>query len=297
VESAPAETTPAKLRILKAAGVTRLSLGVQSFEPRILRALGRDHPPDRALRAFDWMREAGFHNLNLDLIFCVPGQELSDWRSDLETAVSWQPDHLSTYCLIHEEKAALFAQFKKEGIVPDPDREENFYLHTWDFLRSTGFEQYEVANFSRPGKRCLHNWNVWRMNEWVGLGPSAASQRNGERWSNPASIDRWFDAVAEGRLDREQVVPLGSKEIAEDYLLFGLRLNEGVDLREISRRLPENDLVPIRSFLEQLAGEGLVLVEGDRYATTDRGRLVVDRIGSEISTRFDSLPGASLPAE
>jgi oxygen-independent coproporphyrinogen III oxidase len=293
VELAPSEITPAKLRILRQAGVTRLSLGVQSFQPSVLAALGRTHPPERARQAFDWMRDAGFDNLNLDLIFGAPGQELDEWCSDLETAVAWEPDHLSTYCLIYEEKAALFAQLKKGEIGPDPEREERFYRRTWDFLAAAGFQQYEVANFARDGKRCLHNWNVWRMNEWIGLGPSAASQRGGERWSNPASLDRWSDALTEGRLDREEVIDLGDREIAEDYLLFGLRLNDGIDLGVVSRLLPEFDLQPIRFFLQRLASDGLIEEEDECYAVTDRGRLVVDRIGAEITDRFDSISDGS----
>ena len=288
VELAPSETTPSKLRILRDAGVTRLSLGVQSFRPHVLKALGRAHPPDQARRAFDWMRETGFDDVNLDLIFCAPGQKFSDWRSDLETAVAWKPDHLSTYCLIHEEKAALFAQVKRGELTSDPEREERFYLHAWSFLREAGFEQYEVANFSRDGKRCRHNWNVWRMNEWIGLGPSAASQRGGERWANPASLDRWSDALSEGRLDREEIVALGSRELAEDYLLFGLRLNEGVDLEEASRRCPIADFASVRLFLGQLVEEGLAECEGSRFWVTDRGRLVVGRSGAEVVHRCAS---------
>tara|TARA_Y100000588_G_scaffold387114_1_gene484181 strand:- start:4038 stop:5204 length:1167 start_codon:yes stop_codon:yes gene_type:complete len=289
VELAPAETTPAKLRVLRESGVTRVSLGVQSFQPSMLQALGRRHPPDQARRAFDWMREAGFDNLNLDLIFCIPGQELSDWRLDLETAVSWEPDHLSTYCLIHEEKAALFAQVKTGEIGPDPEREEKFYLYTWEFLKEAGFEQYEVANFARSGKRCRHNWNVWRMNEWIGLGPSAASQWQGERWSNVASLQAWSDALSLGCLTRKDVVSLGPLELAEDYLLFGLRLNEGIGLRKVAELCPEADLEPLRLFFHQLGEEGLTEARGDGFRVTDRGRLLVDRIGSEVAHRFASV--------
>jgi oxygen-independent coproporphyrinogen-3 oxidase len=289
VELAPAEVTPAKLRVLREAGVNRLSLGIQSFQPHMLEALGRAHPPERARQAFDWMREAGFDNLNLDLIFCVPGQELNDWRMDLETAVAWEPDHLSTYCLIHEEKAALFAQVKKGEIGPDPEREEEFYRFTWDFLREAGFEQYEVANFARDGNHCRHNWNVWRMNEWIGLGPSAASQRGEERWSNPASLDRWSDALAAGRLEREEVVFLSPPERLADALLFGLRLNEGIDLAMLARGCPQVDLGTVRLFLIQLQEEGLVDGQDERFWVTDRGRLVVDRVGAEVVERVEVL--------
>ncbi len=286
VELAPSEVTPAKLGVLAEAGVSRVSLGVQSFQPRLLKALGRGHPPERARQAFDWMREAGFGNLNLDLIFCVPGQSLDDWRLDLETAVSWEPDHLSTYCLIHEEKAALFAQVERGEIGPDPEREERFFRFTWDFLKGAGFAQYEVANFARSGKRCKHNWNVWRMNEWIGLGPSAASQRGGERWANAASLNRWSSALKEGRLEREEVIALGALELVEDYLLFGLRLNDGIDLGEASIRCPQVDIGPSRQLLCQLAEEGLVEGGDDQFRVTDRGRLVVDRLGSEVADRL-----------
>ena len=285
VELAPSEVTPAKLRVLVEAGVNRVSLGIQSFQPRLLEALGRRHPPERARQAFDWMREAGFDNLNLDLIFCVPGQSLEDWRLDLDTAVSWEPDHLSTYCLIHEEKAALFAQVERGEIGPDPEREERFFRFTWDFLKEAGFDQYEVANFARSGKRCKHNWNVWRMNEWIGLGPSAASQRAGERWANAASLDRWSAALKEGRLEREEAVTLGSLELFEDYLLFGLRLNDGIDLGEATIRCPQVDVNPVRELLFQLAEEGLIEGCDDQFRVTDLGRLVVDRLGSEVADR------------
>ena len=201
-------------------------------------------------------------------------------------AVSWEPDHLSTYCLIHEEKAALFAKVKSGEIGPDPEREELFYSFTWEFLREAGYDQYEVANFSREGKLCRHNWNVWRMNEWIGLGPSAASQRGSERWSNPASLERWSDAVNSGRLRREEVIGFSPRELAEDYLLFGLRLNEGVNLAELRRRWPEVEFASLLPFLKRLVEEGLLETVGESYSVTDRGRLVVDRLGSEVVDRM-----------
>ena len=288
-ELAPSETTPEKLAVLRDAGVTRISMGIQSFQSRILESLGREHPPQRLRRAYDWIREAGFEEVNLDLIFCVPGQSLSDWRSDLEIAVSWEPDHLSTYCLIYEEKAALFAKVKRGEVGPDLEEEERFYSFTWDFLRGAGYNQYEVANFSRKEKRCRHNWNVWRMNEWIGLGPSAASQRGSERWSNTASLDRWGDAVTKGRLSREEVVCLTPRELAEDYMLFGLRLNEGVNLAELARRWPEVELASLLPFLHRLVQEGLMEQVGESYSVTDQGRLVVDRLGSEVVDQMKAM--------
>ena len=137
------------------------------------------------------------------------------------------------------------------------------------------------------GNRCRHNWNVWRMNEWIGLGPSAASQRGEERWSNPASLDRWSNALADGRLEREEVISLGPPERLADALLFGLRLNEGIDLAMLARSCPQVDLGSVRLFLIQLQEEGLVDGQDERFWVTDRGRLVVDRVGAEVVDRVE----------
>ena len=127
------------------------------------------------------------------------------------------------------------------------------------------------------------------MNEWIGLGPSAASQRGSERWSNTASLDRWGDAVNSDRLSREEVVCLTPRELAEDYMLFGLRLNEGVNLAELERRWPEVELPSLLPFLLRLVEEGLLDKAGESYFVTDRGRLVVDRLGSEVVDRMKEI--------
>ena len=177
VELAPATVTADRLAVLKALGVTRISLGVQSFNEGLLDALGRQHTPAQVYRAYELIRAQGFASVNLDLMFALPGQTEEQWRADLDEAMRLAPDHLSTYCLTFEEDTALWVKLSQGKVKLDVDKEALFYQRTWDYLAAAGYAQYEVSNFARPGHACRHNLNTWAMYEWVGLGPSAASQQ------------------------------------------------------------------------------------------------------------------------
>ena len=177
VELAPASVTGERLHVLRDAGVTRVSLGVQSFQPDLLDALGRNHTREQIYRAYDRVRAAGFASVNLDLMFALPGQTAPDWAADVAAAVALAPDHLSTYCLTFEEDTKLWLKLSQGRVKLDPDLEADLYAATWEQLGAAGYPQYEISNFARPGHECRHNLNTWRMHEWIGLGPSAASQQ------------------------------------------------------------------------------------------------------------------------
>ena len=191
VELAPASVTPQRLAALKEAGVTRLSIGVQSLRPDLLDALGRQHTREQALRAYALGREAGFPSVSLDLMFALPGQTEKEWLDDLAEAIALGPDHISTYCLTFEEDTALWVKLSQGKVKRSEDREAELYLSTWKCLAEAGYGQYEVSNFARPGHACRHNLNTWRMHEWIGLGPSAASQHAGLRGTNISDLRVW----------------------------------------------------------------------------------------------------------
>ena len=170
VELAPATVTADRLAALKGLGVTRVSMGVQSFQPGLLEALGRQHTVEQIRRAWELIRGTGFASVNLDLMFALPGQTPEQWRADLDEAVRLAPDHLSTYCLTFEEDTALWLKLSQGQVKLDADKEAEFYLRTWEYLAEAGYAQYEVSNFARAGHVCRHNLNTWRMHEWVGLG-------------------------------------------------------------------------------------------------------------------------------
>ena len=285
VEVAPSEISSEKLDVLAEGGVTRISLGVQTFSSEMMKSLGRHHKVEKVFSAYTLIREKTVFRVNLDLLFGAPGQTLDMWELDLRTAAELEPDHLSTYCLTFEEDTAMYVRLSEGKVKLDVDREAEFYEKAWSLLPQLGYPQYEVSNFSRPGRTCLHNLNTWRMNEWIGYGPGAATQYSGVRRKNSASLEKWSADMAEGKSpDYEEYIEVCDLDLAGDAILFGLRMNEGVNLNDLAVRfnLFDGCLDPVRSFFEKLRGERLMKeIDGFSILTQD-GRMRCDAIASEI---------------
>ena len=285
VEVAPSEITREKLDVLAAGGVNRISLGVQTFDPEMMEALGRKHEVGKILPAYSMIRETEGVRVNLDLLFGAPGQTLEMWETDLKCAVELQPDHLSTYCLTFEEDTAMYVRLSEGKVELDVDREAEFYEKAWSLLPDLGYPQYEVSNFSKPGMSCMHNVNTWRMNEWIGYGPYASTQYSGVRRKNSANLEKWSTDMVSGETpDYEEYFEVGSRDLAGDAILFGLRMNEGVNLDDLSGRfeLSPGCLGPVRSFFGKLKAEGLMQEVDGFSILTQEGRMRCDAIASEI---------------
>ena len=287
VELAPGSVTEERLTVLRAIGVTRVSMGVQSFQPALLDALGRQHSVQQIDRAYDRVRAAGFPTVNLDLMFALPGQTAVEWAADVREAVSRAPDHLSTYCLTFEEDTKLWVKLSQGRVKLDPDHEVRLYEQTWAQLGAAGYAQYEVSNFARPGQACLHNLNTWHMNEWVGLGPSAASQHGGWRGGNIADLEKWQTNVAHGDRVTEDRVALTPALLTEDALIFGLRMNSGVDVDQWRARCPNAPWEAVDALLRRLVNEQLATKDDAIVCLTDRGRLLADAVGAELMAAFE----------
>ena len=290
VELAPGSVTKERLAALLDAGVTRISMGVQSFQPALLEALGRQHTRPQIDRAYDWVRAAGFASVNLDLMFALPGQTEAEWEADVAEAVSRAPDHLSTYCLTFEEDTKLWIKLAQGRVKLDLDHEVRLYEQTWTQLAAAGYAQYEVSNFARPGHACAHNLNTWRMNEWLGLGPSAASQHQGWRGANVADLEKWEANITRRERVTEDRVKLTPALLAEDALIFGLRMNAGVDLAGWRERCPAAPWECVDNLLCRLTSEGLARWTGSIISLTDRGRMLADSVGGEVMEAFASEP-------
>jgi len=282
VELAPSSVTGARLAVLRELGVTRGSIGVQSLQPALLAALGRRHTRPQALNAYERARAAGFPSVNLDLIFAVPGQDEAAWQADLREAVALGPDHISTYCLTFEEDTALWVKLARGQVKRDVEAEARFYELTSAELAAAGYAQYEISNFARPGHACQHNVNTWRMHEWIGLGPGAASQHDGWRGANIADLEKWRAQADNGARMTEQRVRLTPALLAEDALIFGLRMNEGVNLPALRARWPDAPWTIAEALVERLVAGGLADFAGGTLRLTSRGRLLADAVGAEI---------------
>lgn len=283
VEMAPSTVKADKLRVLKDLGVTRISMGVQSFHPELLESLGRLHNPKQIDLAWERVQAAGFAQTNLDLMFAIPGQSLEQWEADIRQAASLGPTHLSTYCLTFEEDTALYLKLSQGKVSIDEEKELRFYERGWELLAELGYAQYEVSNFARPGSDCIHNTNTWRMHEWIGCGPSAASQYGGERYQRPANLDTWCTAMESGDSPKTERVPLDDDLLLTDAVIFGLRMNRGVNLHDLAERFSGAlNVKALESRLASFAREGLISVDGGHYRLSYQGRLLCDAIGSAL---------------
>jgi oxygen-independent coproporphyrinogen-3 oxidase len=273
VELSPNIISKDKLHAWKSVGVNRLSLGIQSFDERMLSVLGRKQTAQQIFRAYEWIRAIGFQNVGFDLIFSIPNQTIAQVVVDLSTAIELAPEHISTYCLTYEDGTPLTHRI---GDASEEGRDHDFYEIVCQFLGSHGYEQYEISNFCKAGYYSRHNRNTWLMGEWIGVGPSASSQYCGKRYTNIASLGSWADGIGREDPVYTDVVELDGEMLATDKIIFGLRMNEGIDMGDH----PEAE--QLASFFYYLQNELLLIQEGSRIRLTEKGRLVCDAIAKEI---------------
>lgn len=283
VEMAPSTVKNDKLRVLKDLGVNRISMGVQSFQESFLEGLGRLHRKNQIYQAYDRIRAVGFDNVNLDLMIALPGQGEGDLIKDLTEACRLAPEHLSTYCLTFEEDTALWIKLSQGKIKQDLESDADLYELTWRFLEAAGYKHYEISNFSRPGFECVHNMNTWKMKEWIGVGPSAASQYRMVRYSNTADLEGWLKQLGAKLADREEVKLLTTEDLLVDSVIFGLRMGRGVSIKRLAQRFSLKRDQSLVSFFTMLAENGLATFDNhNRAALTLKGKLLVDRIALEF---------------
>jgi oxygen-independent coproporphyrinogen-3 oxidase len=262
------------------AGVTRLSIGVQSFDERELRVLGRRHGARDVATVIERARAAGFENISLDLMFAAPGQTLESWRRSLEAATALDVEHISTYGLT-VEAGTPYAEWRRAepGVFVEEDDEAELYALAIEMLRANGYEQYEVSNFARPGFRCAHNAGYWNDDEYVGLGMGAASWLGGVRRTNTRDMELYCSAMEAG-----EPIPLESEEVLTgaarlgEVVMLALRRAEGVDLAAFSRRYGEDFLTFFRPTIEEMQAAGMLVVGSTHAALTERGRFIANEV-------------------
>ncbi len=281
VEANPETVTPDLLRLLVEGGVDRISIGAQSFEHATLKALERWHDPDSVGRAVDMARVAGIARINLDLIFAAPGQTLAGWERDLERALALEPTHLSCYGLTYEPGTVLGKRRDLGRVTPTEEAVERaMYEHALDRLPAAGFYQYEVSAWARQrggvgDERCKHNLAYWRCGDYLGLGPSAASHFAGRRWKNLPHIGRYAaDSPRPPLLEDEALTP---RERVEERLMFGLRLNAGINTAWLEGEAVAQ-VATLPADLADLLAWGLVTRDAQSTRLTRAGLLVADSV-------------------
>ena len=295
VECNPATVSLAKAKLLRAHGVSRLSLGVQSLNESMLQRLVRIHNRSQVFKSFDLLRQAGFDNLSLDLMFAIPGQTLEIWRDTLAEALAMGSDHLSSYEVIYEEDTPLFAQLGAGEFDVDEDLACAMYEELIERAIGAGFQQYEVANFARdktlnpqrstfnlPSRACQHNVNYWRGGSFYGLGPSATSYVRGVRtknWSNTQLYCEQLEKGVRAIESREELSPLAR---AAETAAFGLRMTAGWGFEEFQQITGYDLRTEWSEDMGQMVKQGWARISADGFQLTSQGLRFADAVAERF---------------
>lgn len=273
LEANPATFTAKTANLYADLGVTRVSLGIQSFHPDHLKTLGREHSAEQARQSVIALQEAQNLEVNIDLIFSVPGQTLADWEATLKEAIATQPDHISAYNLTYEEDTTFFEQFKKGTFRDDPDLNAKMFTHGHNLLTSAGYEHYETSNYARPAKRSRHNEGYWVGNDYLGLGPSAVSTIARTRWQNAPDTTTYLKQISAIGHAQHNTEHLDDEAWRLERIALQLRTTEGLPKQFLD---PENDLTPLKA-------QALIEETETHLRLIGEGPLLVDSIAAELA--------------
>lgn len=275
MEANPATFDLAKARLFRELGITRVSLGIQSFSPAVLQTLGREHDPDQAMRSVEILHAAEIPSINIDLMFSIPGQTLEDWRATLAQAIALHPHHISAYNLTYEEDTAFFESLLKGEMHEDEKQDFAHFDLAHERLTQAGFEHYETSNYALPGHHSIHNRGYWRGESYLGLGPSAVTTVGHIRSKNIADTARYgemIDTIGHATSESEA---LSAEDLRLERIALGLRTIEGISLALI-------DAAGLAR-ASDLAGYGLLEINNNSLTLTRQGSALVDAIAAEIA--------------
>lgn len=286
LEANPGTVSQSALNGFRQAGVSRLSLGVQSFDDAVLGLLGRAHGADQARQAVESARSAGFGSVGLDLICALPGQSQADWRRQLCQAIKLEPDHLSIYNLSIEDDTPFSRRYPPGTTeLPDDDTVAAMLELADTVLVAAGFEHYELANYARPGKRSAHNSGYWQRNGYLGLGPSAHSFLHdgwGVRFCNQSEYALWAASIRSGQYLPQQMTRLTRDGARSEAIFLGLRLSDGICFDQFERQFGERLELVWRDQLLRLQKAGLLWLETGRMGLTSKGMLLSNQVFVEF---------------
>jgi oxygen-independent coproporphyrinogen-3 oxidase len=267
IEANPGSVSARKAALLRKLGVTRVSLGIQSWDDELLKLLGREHDSQQAEQSFHILRAAGFSNVNIDLMFGLPGQTIEQWKSTLKKTIDLQPDHISAYCLTYEEDTEFFLRHARGELLQDTDTDAGFFEMAMSILEDAGYEHYEISNYARPGFASVHNRAYWLGKDYLGIGPSAFSTIGMHRWQNVCDYRSYADRLLSGQSARGFSETLTNEMKRTERIALSLRMREGVDALELKHRETE-----------ELISLGLLRKSSGNLLLTRKGKSLADSV-------------------
>jgi oxygen-independent coproporphyrinogen-3 oxidase len=266
VEANPGSVSARKAALLCKLGVNRISLGVQSWDNSLLKILGREHNAEQAEQSFHILREAGCSNINVDLMFGLPGQTVQQWQQILEKTVSLRPDHISAYCLTYEEDTEFFLRQSRGELKTNPDTDADFFDVGMSILEEAGYEHYEISNYARPGFSSVHNRVYWSGEDYLGVGPSAFSTVGMRRWQNLADYRAYADRTLLGQSPVAATEHLTTEMKRAERIALSLRTQAGISTMELQQFARETDEFIMLGLLRESNGKFLLTQKGKSLA-------------------------------
>src|SRR5438477_5562154 len=269
MEANPGSVSAREAAVLKKFGVNRISLGVQSWDDELLKLLGREHSAQQAEQSFHLLRAAGFSNINIDLMFSLPGQTIEQWKLTLEKTIALQPDHISAYCLTYEEDTEFFLRHARGEFRQDVDSDAEFFELAMSTLENAGYEHYEISNYARPGFASVHNYAYWLSKDYLGIGPSAVSTVGMQRWQNVCDYRAYIDRLFAGRSPSASTETLTHEMKRTERIALSLRTSDGVSASE---------LIGFTQQANELIALGLLQQSNGNLVLTRRGKALADSV-------------------
>jgi oxygen-independent coproporphyrinogen III oxidase len=273
VEANPGSVSRRKAGVLKKFGVNRISLGVQSWDNELLKLLGREHNSQQAEQSFYLLRAAGFTNINVDLMFGLPGQTIEQWRLTLEKTIALQPDHISAYCLTYEEDTEFFLRHARGEFRQDADTDVEFFEMAMSILANAGYEHYEISNYARPRFSSVHNRAYWLGENYLGIGPSAVSTVAMRRWQNACDYRTYTDRVLSGQSPVGSSEDLTSEMKRTERIALSLRTCDGVSASELKHFAQQTD---------EFIALGLLRESNGNFVLTRKGKALADSLAEAL---------------
>jgi oxygen-independent coproporphyrinogen-3 oxidase len=271
IEANPGSVSARKAALLRKLGVTRVSVGVQSWDDDLLKVLGREHNAQQAEQSFHILRTAGFSNINVDLMFGLPSQTIDQWRLTLEKTIALQPDHISAYCLTYEEDTEFFLRHARGELLQNTDADAMFFEMTMSILEDAGYEQYEISSYARPGFSSVHNRAYWLGKNYLGIGPSAFSTVGMHRWQNVCDYRSYTDRLLSGRSTIGSSENLTDEMKRSERIALMLRTSDGVAASELKHR-------ETKEFISL----GLLRKSNGNFWLTRKGRSLADSVAEAL---------------
>lgn len=283
IECNPGTVSEEKFNIMKGGGINRLSFGLQTTKNNLLKGIGRIHTFEAFKDNYNLARSVGFNNINIDMMFGLPNQSVKDWTDSLEEVAKLNPEHISAYSLIIEEGTPFYKLYNEDKLkLPSEEEEREMYKKCKNILIENGYHQYEISNYAKEGKECLHNEVYWMCNEYIGVGASSSSYIDGKRIKNIDDLREYIKRIGSGKSIVDEEIINTKNDNIEEFMFMGLRMNCGIEEEEFKRRFHTDVDNVYKDVIEGNINKGLLERKRGRIYLTDKGIELSNMVMSDM---------------